>query len=130
MVFLICWLISFPMPSAATKRQMPPAVCKTYTDGREEQVLLHVIHVSISPFRPGGGTGRDPWSCHHTGWQTWGSGASSPGTWHSFDNVNAFYEVRPEAKLKKELARKSQEALFDNFAGTHVDMLLAQFDET
>ena len=45
------------------------------------------------------------------------------------DNVNAFYEVRPEAKLQKELARKSQEALFDNFAGTHVDMLLAQFDE-
>ena len=28
MVFLICWLISFPMPSTATKRQMPPAVCK------------------------------------------------------------------------------------------------------
>lgn len=28
MVFLICWLISFPMHSAATKRQMPPAVCK------------------------------------------------------------------------------------------------------
>ena len=103
---------------------------QTYTDGSEDQVLLHVIHVSISPFRPGGGTGRDPWSCHHTGWQTWGSGAGSPGTWHSFDNVNAFYEVRPEAKLKKELARKSQEALFDNFAGTHVDMLLAQFDET
>ncbi len=44
------------------------------------------------------------------------------------DNVNAFYEVRPEAKLQKELARKSQEALFDNFAGTHVDMLLAQFN--
>ena len=48
---------------------------QTYTDGREDQVLLHVIHVSISPFRPGGGTGRDPWSCHHTGWQTWGIGA-------------------------------------------------------
>ena len=45
------------------------------------------------------------------------------------DNVNAFYEVRPEAELQKELAKKSQEALFDNFAGTHVDMLLAQFDE-
>lgn len=45
------------------------------------------------------------------------------------DNVNAFYEVRPEAELQKELARKAQEALFDNFAGTHVDMLLAQFDE-
>ena len=46
------------------------------------------------------------------------------------DNVNAFYEVRPESELQKELAQKSQEALFDNFAGTHVDMLLAQFDET
>ena len=45
------------------------------------------------------------------------------------DNVNAFYEVRPEAKLQKELARKSCEALFDNFAGTHVDMLMAQFEE-
>lgn len=45
------------------------------------------------------------------------------------DNVNAFYEVRPEAELQKELARKSQEARFDNFTGTHVDMLLAQFDE-
>ncbi len=45
------------------------------------------------------------------------------------DNVNAFYEVRPEAEVQKELARKDQEALFDNFAGTHVDMLLAQFDE-
>ena len=45
------------------------------------------------------------------------------------DNVNAFYEVRPEAKLQKELARKSQETRFDNFTGTHVDMLLAQFDE-
>ena len=45
------------------------------------------------------------------------------------DNVNAFYEVRPESELQKELAQKSQEALFDNFAGTHVDMLLAQFDE-
>ena len=45
------------------------------------------------------------------------------------DNVNAFYEVRPEAETQKDLARKSQEALFDNFAGTHMDMLLAQFDE-
>jgi len=45
------------------------------------------------------------------------------------DNINAFYEVRPEATQQKELARKSQEALFDNFAGTHVDMLLAQFEE-
>ena len=45
------------------------------------------------------------------------------------DSVNAFYELRPEAEKQKELARKSQEALFDNFVGTHVDMLLAQFDE-
>ena len=45
------------------------------------------------------------------------------------DNVNAFYEVRPEAKRQKEMARESHEARFDNFAGTHVDMLLAQFDE-
>lgn len=45
------------------------------------------------------------------------------------DNVNAFYEVRPEAELQKELAKKTQEALFDNCAGTHVDMLLAQFDK-
>ena len=45
------------------------------------------------------------------------------------DSVNAFYEVRPEAELQKELAQKSCEALFDNFAGTHVDMLLAQFEE-
>ena len=45
------------------------------------------------------------------------------------DDVNAFYELRPEAELQKALAQKSQEALFDNFAGTHVDMLLAQYDE-
>ena len=45
------------------------------------------------------------------------------------DRVNAFYELCPEADLQKELAQKSQEALFDNFAGTHVDMLLAQFEE-
>ena len=38
------------------------------------------------------------------------------------DNVNAFYELRPEAELQKALAQKSQEALFDNFDGTHVDM--------
>ena len=50
------------------------------------------------------------------------------GCFHG-DNVSAFYEVRPEAKLQKEMAQKSQEALFDNFAGTHVDMLLAQYDE-
>lgn len=45
------------------------------------------------------------------------------------DRVNAFYELRPEAETQKVLAKKSQEALFDNFAGTHVDMLLAQYDE-
>lgn len=45
------------------------------------------------------------------------------------DDVNAFYELRPEAELQKALAQKSQEALFDNFAGTHVDMLLAHFDK-
>ena len=45
------------------------------------------------------------------------------------DNVNAFYELRPEAETQKELAQESQEALFDNFAGSHVDMLLAQYDE-
>ena len=45
------------------------------------------------------------------------------------DRVNAFYELCPEAELQKELAQKSQEALFDNFAGNHVDMLLAQYDE-
>ena len=45
------------------------------------------------------------------------------------DNVNAFYELRPEAETQKVLAKKSQETLFDNFAGTHVDMLLAQYDE-
>lgn len=45
------------------------------------------------------------------------------------DRVNAFYELRPEAKTQKELAQKSQEALFDNFAGSYVDVLLAQFEE-
>ena len=45
------------------------------------------------------------------------------------DDVNSFYELRPEAELQKALAQKSQEALFDNYAGTHVDMLLAQYDE-
>ena len=45
------------------------------------------------------------------------------------DRVNAFYGLRPEAELQKELAQKSQKALFDNFAGSHVDMLLAQFEE-
>jgi len=45
------------------------------------------------------------------------------------DRVNAFYEVRPEAETQKELARKSQEALLDNFAGTYVDDLLAEFED-
>jgi len=45
------------------------------------------------------------------------------------DDVNAFYELRPEAELQRALAQKSQEALFDNFAGTHVDMLLTQYEE-
>ena len=45
------------------------------------------------------------------------------------DDVNAFYELRPEAELQKALAQKSQEALFDNFAGTYVDMLMAQYEE-
>ena len=45
------------------------------------------------------------------------------------DDVNAFYEVRPEAKLQKELARKSQEGCYDNFAGTHVVTLLAMYEE-
>ena len=44
-------------------------------------------------------------------------------------DVNAFNELRPEAKLQKALAQKSMEVLFDNFAGAHVDMLLAQYDE-
>lgn len=45
------------------------------------------------------------------------------------DRVNAFYELRPEAETQKELAQKSQEALFDDFAGAHVDTLLAQLGE-
>ena len=45
------------------------------------------------------------------------------------DDVNAFYELRPEAELQKALAQKSQETLFDNFSGTYVDILLAQYDE-
>ena len=50
------------------------------------------------------------------------------GCFH-IDKVNVFYEVRPEAEEQKELARKSNEARFDNFAGTHVDMLLAMYEE-
>jgi hypothetical protein len=34
-----------------------------------------------------------------------------------------------EAEKQAEMTRKSQDALFDNFTGTHADMLLAQFDE-
>ena len=45
------------------------------------------------------------------------------------DNVIAFYEVCPEAEQQKELAWKSQEALFDNFVGIHVDTLLAMYEE-
>lgn len=45
------------------------------------------------------------------------------------DRVNAFYKLRPEAERQKELAQKSQKALFDNFVGSHVDMLHAQFEE-
>lgn len=44
-------------------------------------------------------------------------------------HVIPFYEVRPEAEIQKELARKSQEALFDYPAGTYVDSLLAQYEE-
>ena len=39
------------------------------------------------------------------------------------------YWVKPLALDKEILARKSQEALFDNFAGTHVDTLLAMYEE-
>ena len=45
------------------------------------------------------------------------------------DNVNAFYEVRPEAELQKELAQKSYEALFDNLDRNYIGSLLAQFEE-
>ena len=40
-----------------------------------------------------------------------------------------FYEVRPEAERQKDLEQESWEARFDNFAGTHADMLMAQFEE-
>ena len=43
--------------------------------------------------------------------------------------VIPFYELRPEAERQKELAQESHEAGFDNFAGTHVDMLMFQFEE-
>lgn len=45
------------------------------------------------------------------------------------DRVNDFYELRPEAETRKELAKNSQEALFDNFSENRVDTLLAQFEE-
>ena len=45
------------------------------------------------------------------------------------DNVNAFYEVRPEAEKQKALAQKSYEALFDNLDGNYIGSLLAQFEE-
>lgn len=45
------------------------------------------------------------------------------------DRVDAFYELRPEAETQKALARKSQEALFDNLEGNYIDSLLAQFEE-
>ena len=45
------------------------------------------------------------------------------------DDVNAFYELIPEAEYQKVLAWKSQDALYDNFAGTHVDRLLAMYKE-
>ena len=56
----------------------------------------------------------------------------------SYDNILAHGEslfleyMAPSIKIKRELkkdSQKSQEALFDNFAGTHVDMLLAQYEE-
>ena len=50
------------------------------------------------------------------------------GCFH-IDDVNAFYDLRPEAEYQKALAQKSQDALYDNFSGTHVDMLLAQYEE-
>ena len=47
----------------------------------------------------------------------------------AISKVIPFYEVCPEAEMQKELSRKSQETRFDNFAGTHVDMLLAMYEE-
>ena len=45
------------------------------------------------------------------------------------DNVNAFYELRPEAELQKALAQESYEALFDNHDRNYIDSLLTQFEE-
>ena len=45
------------------------------------------------------------------------------------DNVNAFYELRPEAETQKALAQESYEALFDNLDRNYIDSLLDQFEE-
>lgn len=45
------------------------------------------------------------------------------------DKVGAFYEVLPEAEKQKKLAQESWDARFDNFAGMHVDRLLAMYEE-
>ena len=45
------------------------------------------------------------------------------------DNVNAFYELRPEADTQKALAQESFEALIDSLDGNYIDSLLAQFEE-
>ena len=45
------------------------------------------------------------------------------------DNVNAFYELRPEAETQKALAQESYEALFDNLDRNYIDSLLAHFEE-
>jgi len=47
----------------------------------------------------------------------------------ALSKVIPFYELRPEAETQKELARQSQESYYDNFAGTHVDTLLAMYEE-
>lgn len=47
----------------------------------------------------------------------------------ALSKVIPFYELRPEAETQKELARQSRESCYDNFAGTHVDMLMSQFEE-
>lgn len=47
----------------------------------------------------------------------------------ALSNVIPFYELRPEEEVQKELARQSQESGYDNFAGTHVDMLLSMYEE-
>ena len=47
----------------------------------------------------------------------------------AFSKVLSFYELRPEAETQRELVRQSQESYYDNFAGTHVDTLLAMYEE-